>query len=34
MSESGFVEKGIWFPTQAGTPQGALCKALHKAPYA
>ena len=32
--KSGFVEKGNWFPTQAGTPQGGLCKALHKPPYA
>ena len=22
--KSGFVEKGIWFPTQAGTPQGGI----------
>ena len=22
--KSGFVEKGSWFPTQAGTPQGGI----------
>jgi RNA-directed DNA polymerase len=27
--KSGFVERGSWFPTLAGTPQGGLCKALH-----
>jgi RNA-directed DNA polymerase len=32
--KSGFMEKGQLFPTGKGTPQGGLCKALHKPPYA
>jgi RNA-directed DNA polymerase len=32
--KSGFMEKGVFHPTEEGTPQGALCKALHKPPYA
>ncbi|OYZ36816.1 MAG: reverse transcriptase [Alphaproteobacteria bacterium 16-39-46] len=30
----GFMEKQMRYPTKAGTPQGGLCKALHKDPYA
>jgi hypothetical protein len=32
--KSGFVEKRTLYPTRQGTPQGGLCKALHKPPYA
>jgi RNA-directed DNA polymerase len=32
--KSGFMEDGRIFPTGKGTPQGGLCKALHKPPYA
>jgi len=32
--KSGYVEKGQLFMTQAGTPQGGLCKASHNPPYA
>ncbi len=28
------MEKQTIFPTTEGTPQGGLCKALHKPPYA
>lgn len=31
---SGYEEKGKLYPTEAGTPQGGLCKALHNPPYA
>ena len=31
---AGYIEKGRWYPTENGTPQGSLCKALHKPPYA
>ena len=27
-------DDGVCLPTTRGVPQGALCKALHKAPYA
>lgn len=30
--KAGYVEKGRLFPTDTGTPQGGLCKALHKPP--
>jgi RNA-directed DNA polymerase len=32
--KAGVVEDGILAPTREGTPQGALCSATHKAPYA
>ncbi len=32
--KSGFIHKGNLFPKDTGSPQGALCKALHNAPYA
>jgi RNA-directed DNA polymerase len=32
--KSGYMEKTIFHPTEEGTPQGSLCKALHKPPYA
>jgi RNA-directed DNA polymerase len=32
--KAGVMENGRWFPTEEGTPQGSLCKALHKPPYA
>jgi len=32
--KSGFMENNQLHPTTAGTPQGGLCKALHKPPYA
>ncbi len=32
--ESGFVDGRRLYPTRKGTPQGGLCKALHKPPYA
>ena len=28
------MEGEIFSPTEAGTPQGSLCKALHNPPYA
>jgi len=31
MLEAGYVESGQQLPTLQGTPQGGLCKALHKA---
>jgi RNA-directed DNA polymerase len=31
---SGVMEEGELMPTTRGTPQGGLCKALHKPPYA
>ena len=31
---AGYVEQGELFATMLGTPQGGLCKALHKPPYA
>ena len=32
--KSGFMDRGSWFPTEKGVPQGGLCKALHNPPYA
>ncbi len=32
--KAGYMEDGKLFSTEAGTPQGGLCKALHKPPYA
>jgi RNA-directed DNA polymerase len=32
--KAGYVDSGILYPTKEGTPQGGLCKALHKEPYA
>ena len=32
--KSGFMEDGQFYPTKQGTPQGGLCKVLHKLPYA
>jgi RNA-directed DNA polymerase len=32
--KAGFMEQGVLHPTEEGTPQGGLCKALHKPPYA
>jgi RNA-directed DNA polymerase len=32
--KSGYLEKQQFFSTKEGTPQGGLCKALHKPPYA
>src|SRR5437764_9144352 len=32
--KAGVLEGEIFSPTEAGTPQGGLCKALHKPPYA
>ena len=32
--KAGFIEKNLLHPTENGTPQGGLCKALHKPPYA
>ncbi len=31
---AGYLEERTLFPTDKGTPQGGLCKALHKPPYA
>ena len=31
---AGYIEKQTLFPTSEGTPQGGLCKASHKPPYA
>jgi group II intron reverse transcriptase/maturase len=31
---AGILEEGIFVETEEGTPQGSLCKALHKLPYA
>ena len=31
---AGYIEEGTFHNTEAGTPQGGLCKALHKPPYA
>lgn len=31
---AGYIDRKRLFPTEAGTPQGGLCKALHKPPYA
>lgn len=30
----GLIDKGMYSLTTEGTPQGGLCKALHKPPYA
>jgi RNA-directed DNA polymerase len=32
--KAGMMEQGTWEPTEVGTPQGGLCKALHRPPYA
>jgi RNA-directed DNA polymerase len=32
--KAGFIEKRVLYPTEEGTPQGGLCKALHNPPYA
>ena len=32
--ESGIMVAGKWEAVDGGTPQGGLCKALHKPPYA
>ena len=32
--KAGFMEENTLHRTEAGTPQGSLCKALHKPPYA
>src|SRR5205823_7542729 len=32
--KAGYVEHGEFHATEQGTPQGSLCKALHKPPYA
>src|SRR5213082_60901 len=32
--KAGYVEQEIFHATERGTPQGGLCKALHKPPYA
>src|SRR5437016_1354337 len=32
--KAGVMEGTVFTPTEAGTPQGGLCKALHKPPYA
>jgi len=32
--EAGYMEDGMLIRNEEGTPQGALCKALHKLPYA
>ena len=32
--KAGYMEQGTYFSGQEGTPQGGLCKALHKPPYA
>ncbi|WP_083773546.1 reverse transcriptase domain-containing protein [Desulfofarcimen acetoxidans] len=34
MLKAGYMEKGKIKPTPEGTPQGGLCKALHRPPYA
>jgi len=32
--KTGYIFKNNLYPTKAGTPQGGLCEALHKPPYA
>jgi len=32
--KSGILENGLTKPTETGAPQGGLCKAWHKPPYA
>jgi hypothetical protein len=32
--KAGVLENGVFAPTETGTPQGGLCKALHSPPYA
>jgi RNA-directed DNA polymerase len=32
--KSGYIDKNVFYPTEEGTPQGGLCKALHNPPYA
>ncbi|GAF95488.1 unnamed protein product, partial [marine sediment metagenome] len=34
MLKGGILEDGLVKATEAGTPQGSLCKALHNDPYA
>ena len=34
MLKAGCMSEGKWRPTERGTPQGGLCKASHKPPYA
>jgi len=34
MLQAGVMEAGSFSPSYSGTPQGGLCKALHKPPYA
>ncbi len=30
--KAGYIDNKNWFPTESGTPQGGLCKVLHKPP--
>jgi RNA-directed DNA polymerase len=32
--QAGYIDKGVFRRTEAGSPQGGLCKALHNPPYA
>ncbi len=32
--KAGISEEGVYSPTEEGAPQGGLCKALHRPPYA
>jgi RNA-directed DNA polymerase len=32
--KAGMLDQGVFAPTSRGTPQGGLCKALHRPPYA
>ena len=32
--EAGYLEQEMFYATERGVPQGGLCKALHKPPYA
>jgi hypothetical protein len=34
MLQAGYLEDWEWNATLSGVPQGGLCKALHKPPYA
>src|SRR5207249_2353871 len=34
MLQAGYLEEWSWHETLSGAPQGGLCKALHKQPYA
>ena len=31
---AGYIDEGVLYQTEFGTPQGGLCKALHNPPYA